>query len=115
MAAAGAEWNQRSFGRGGRAVAGGRGGKGAGAPAAAGGKGEMGAPPPGYICFRCNKSGHFIQNCPTNGDTNFDASAKRRAPVGIPRSQLREVEVSADGEKVGCPFEPNQNERGPVP
>lgn len=31
------------------------------------------APPrPGYECRRCGKSGHYIYNCPTNSDPNFD-------------------------------------------
>lgn len=29
-------------------------------------------PPPGYECRRCGKSGHYIQNCPTNNDLNFE-------------------------------------------
>ena len=47
-------------------------------------------PPPNYVCFRCNKPGHYIQFCPTNNDPKFDI-ARRRAPVGIPRSQLKRV------------------------
>ncbi|XP_042503452.1 E3 ubiquitin ligase PARAQUAT TOLERANCE 3-like isoform X2 [Macadamia integrifolia] len=29
-------------------------------------------PPQGYVCHRCNISGHFIQHCPTNDDPNYD-------------------------------------------
>jgi hypothetical protein len=35
-----------------------------------------------YICL-----GHFIQHCPTNGDSTFDIK-KVRQPTGIPRSML---------------------------
>lgn len=30
------------------------------------------APPAGYVCHRCRVPGHFIQHCPTNGDSRFD-------------------------------------------
>ncbi len=29
-------------------------------------------PPPTYVCHRCQQTGHWINMCPTNGDTNFD-------------------------------------------
>eukprot|EP00958_Prasinococcus_capsulatus_P020829 scaffold2756_cov376-Prasinococcus_capsulatus_cf.AAC.2 len=48
---------------------------------------QAGAPPPGYICFRCNQSGHWIQNCPTNGDPDYDVK-RMKFPVGIPRTFL---------------------------
>ena len=52
-----------------------------------------GKPPPGYICHRCKKPGHFIQNCPTNGDQTFDFK-RSYPPTGIPRSFLRASQVS---------------------
>ncbi|XP_037416745.1 E3 ubiquitin ligase PARAQUAT TOLERANCE 3-like [Triticum dicoccoides] len=39
------------------------------------------APPAGYVCHRCRIPGHFIQHCPTNGDSRFDFG---RAPVPAP-------------------------------
>ena len=33
---------------------------------------QRGDPPPGYICHRCHVSGHWIQDCPTNGDPKYD-------------------------------------------
>ena len=30
------------------------------------------AVPTNYICHRCNKKGHWIYECPTNGDPKFD-------------------------------------------
>ncbi|XP_024544726.1 E3 ubiquitin ligase PARAQUAT TOLERANCE 3 [Selaginella moellendorffii] len=56
-----------------------------------GGKGRgrgSGGPPAGYVCHRCGQPGHFIQQCPTNGDPNYDIK-KVRLPVGIPRTRLR--------------------------
>ncbi|CAJ2639461.1 unnamed protein product [Trifolium pratense] len=56
----------------------------------AGGRGfglERKTPPEGYVCHRCKVPGHFIQHCPTNGDSTFDIK-KVRQPTGIPRSML---------------------------
>ena len=46
------------------------------------------------MCFKCNKPGHFIQFCPAT-EEELRANVQRRAPVGIPRTQLRTV-ASAD-------------------
>ncbi|KAE9607435.1 putative transcription factor interactor and regulator CCHC(Zn) family [Lupinus albus] len=67
----------RSFGRG----MGGRMGAGRGFGL------EQKTPPQGYVCHRCKVPGHFIQHCPTNGDSNFDIKRVRQ-PTGIPRSML---------------------------
>ncbi|KAJ6827074.1 E3 ubiquitin ligase PQT3-like [Iris pallida] len=48
---------------------------------------ERKTPPVGYICYRCKVPGHFIQHCPTNGDSNYDIR-KVKAPTGIPKSML---------------------------
>ena len=70
------------------------------------------SPPPGYICHRCKVpgmlatcqifvngifcpvsldqywfTGHFIQHCPTNGDTRYDVR-RMKPPTGIPKSML---------------------------
>uniref|UniRef100_A0AAY4CJT1 RBBP6 n=1 Tax=Denticeps clupeoides TaxID=299321 RepID=A0AAY4CJT1_9TELE len=50
-----------------------------------------GQPPPNYICFRCRETGHYIRNCPTIGDKNFDASQRIKRSTGIPRSFMMEV------------------------
>ena len=54
---------------------GGRGGpsqRGGGFFGGRGGMGRGGAPsgpvPPNYLCRRCSQPGHFIQDCPTNGE-----------------------------------------------
>ncbi|KAL9053405.1 MAG: hypothetical protein Q9162_004775 [Coniocarpon cinnabarinum] len=52
---------------------------------------SRGPPPVGYVCHRCRKPGHFIQNCPTNNDTNYDNGPRVKRTTGIPRSFLRTV------------------------
>ncbi|CAM0136573.1 Protein mpe1 [Umbelopsis sp. WA50703] len=49
-------------------------------------------PPPNYICFRCGEKGHFINNCPTNGDKEFDKHPRIKRTTGIPRSFLKVIE-----------------------
>jgi len=53
---------------------------------------ESRPPPPSYVCHRCNGVGHYINNCPTNGDPNYDFHKVKKA-TGIPRSFLKPVEV----------------------
>lgn len=53
-------------------------------------------PGPNYICHRCMKPGHWIDQCPTNGDPAYDR-IKVRAPTGIPRSMLRTVDAPETG------------------
>ncbi len=36
-------------------------------------------PPPTYICHRCNKSGHYIQFCPTNNDPSIQIIKVKKA------------------------------------
>ncbi|CAM9795436.1 unnamed protein product, partial [Phaeothamnion confervicola] len=66
-----------------------------------GGGGPPGAPPmyrqapgaaPGasYICNRCNKPGHYIRDCPTNGDPTFDNARVKRVH-GVPKNFLAVV------------------------
>lgn len=44
-------------------------------------------PPPKYVCHRCGNPGHWIYNCPTNGNPDYDIR-KVKAPVGIPLEKL---------------------------
>ena len=37
--------------------------------------------------FRCQKPGHYIANCPTNGDPAYEPK-KLRTPLGLPLSHL---------------------------
>ena len=75
---------------------GGRGGRGFDAGGRGGGRGrgdQNGPPPPGYTCFRCNVPGHWIHQCPTNGDANMDVIRMKTA-YGIPQNRL---DHKADG------------------
>ncbi|CAK4025312.1 RING finger [Lecanosticta acicola] len=49
--------------------------------------------PPGYMCHRCGKAGHWIQACPTNNDPNFDGKHKFKRTTGIPKSFHVAVDV----------------------
>uniref|UniRef100_A0A8C0F8D8 RBBP6 ligase n=1 Tax=Bubo bubo TaxID=30461 RepID=A0A8C0F8D8_BUBBB len=52
----------------------------------------LGPPPPSFTCLRCGKPGHYIKNCPTNGDSNFESVPRLKKSMGIPRSFMVEVE-----------------------
>lgn len=56
-------------------------------------------PPPGYVCYRCQKKGHWIQACPTNDDPDFKPVARAKRTTGIPRSFLKTVEKPVEGEE----------------
>lgn len=51
-----------------------------------------GPPPPGYMCYRCGARDHWIKNCPTNSDPNFEGKRIRRT-TGIPKKFLKSVEI----------------------
>lgn len=51
-----------------------------------------GPPPPGYMCYRCGGRDHWIRNCPTNGDPNYEGKRLKRT-TGIPRKFLKNIEV----------------------
>ena len=46
-------------------------------------------PPPGYICHRCFKPGHYKQDCPTLGNMEYENA---RPAVGIPSDRLRALD-----------------------
>lgn len=47
-------------------------------------------PPPGYVCYRCGGKDHWIKNCPTNSDPNFEGK-KIKKTTGIPRSYMKTI------------------------
>jgi hypothetical protein len=56
--------------------------------------GDNKTPPVNYICHRCSSPGHFINNCPTNGNPAYDFHKVKKA-TGIPRAFLKPVEGTA--------------------
>jgi hypothetical protein len=65
--------------------------------------GQKKIPPQGYICFRCGQSGHFIYDCPTNGDPafNFNRKVQPQMNLGIPKIFLKP-------NAVGYEYQPNE-------
>ncbi|CAH0514439.1 unnamed protein product [Peronospora belbahrii] len=107
----------RGFGRGGRGGdfggrGGGMNGRGGGrgtGPGAPNGSNLLGDPPSNYVCYRCGTPGHYIQNCPTNGDPEFDQHRVKKK-TGIPKSFMKavsdpsEIPVGAGKTVVNAPW-----------
>ncbi|GAA97829.1 uncharacterized protein L969DRAFT_77888 [Mixia osmundae IAM 14324] len=62
---------------------------------------QRGPPPGDYTCHRCGQRGHWIQDCATNSDPNFENKPKLRRTTGIPRSFLQTVEAPTEGAAAG--------------
>lgn len=56
--------------------------------------------PPSYVCYRCGQKGHWIKDCPTNNDRDFDHRPRIKRTTGIPRSMLKAVD-NPDGTAIG--------------
>ncbi|KAH8093273.1 DWNN domain-containing protein [Cristinia sonorae] len=53
--------------------------------------------PPSYVCYRCGQKGHWIQDCPTNNDRDYDNRPRIKRTTGIPRSFLKAVDNPSTG------------------
>lgn len=49
-------------------------------------------PPNGYICHRCGEKGHWIQQCPTNDNPEYNDRPRIKRTTGIPKSFLKTVD-----------------------
>ncbi|CEP07044.1 hypothetical protein [Parasitella parasitica] len=58
-------------------------------------------PPPTYVCYRCGQKGHYINQCPTNGDKDYDKHPRIKRTTGIPRSFLKVIEEPKNAVKAG--------------
>ncbi|KAI0350721.1 DWNN-domain-containing protein [Trametes cingulata] len=54
--------------------------------------------PPSYVCYRCGQKGHWIQDCPTNNDRDYDHRPRIKRTTGIPRSFLKAVDNPTTGQ-----------------
>jgi len=66
--------------------------------------------PQSYVCYRCGKPGHFIRNCPTNGDSRFDVPKAKRT-TGIPRTFLGTTEGTASPPSRSSPSLPETDSK----
>ncbi|KAH9913922.1 DWNN domain-containing protein [Fomitopsis serialis] len=57
--------------------------------------------PPSYVCYRCGQKGHWIQDCPTNNDREYDNRPRIKRTTGIlgsPNGQIGQgVMVTPEG------------------
>lgn len=66
-------------------------------------------PPNGYVCHRCGEKGHWIQQCPTNDNPEYDNRPRVKRTTGIPKSFLKTVDKAtvlaqgADGDDSKTP------------
>ena len=74
------QWESEKIAANAAAASAGRGARGVGR------RGD-GPPGPGYICFKCNKGGHWIQDCPLAADTTVEIVRTKHA-YGIPQTKL---------------------------
>ncbi|KAI9274226.1 DWNN domain-containing protein [Sporodiniella umbellata] len=58
-------------------------------------------PPANYVCYRCGQKGHYINQCPTNGDKEYDKHPRIKRTTGIPRSFLKVIEEPKTAVKAG--------------
>lgn len=67
-------------------------------------------PPNGYVCHRCGEKGHWIQQCPTNDNPEYNDRPRIKRTTGIPKSFLKTVDkatVLAQGNDEGDGSKPS--------
>ncbi|SAM05561.1 hypothetical protein [Absidia glauca] len=64
-------------------------------------QGPQRVPPATYVCYRCGQKGHYINQCPTNGDKEYDKHPRIKRTTGIPRSFLKVIDAPKDAVKSG--------------
>ena len=68
---------------------------------------ERPPPPPGYICYRCGKKGHWIQDCPSGDKLDADNRPRFKPTTGIPKSMLKTIEQSTAENMTGVMVTPD--------
>lgn len=63
--------------------------------------------PAGYVCHRCGQKGHWIQDCPTNDNQDYDNRPRFKRTTGIPRSMLKTIEKPTAEQMAGVMVTPD--------
>ena len=71
-------------------------------------RGTEDLPPPGYVWYRWGGKLHWIKNCPTNSDPNFEGK-KIKKTTGIPKSYMKTISKETVEYKLQ---NPNSNDTG---
>uniref|UniRef100_A0A8C0C063 CCHC-type domain-containing protein n=1 Tax=Buteo japonicus TaxID=224669 RepID=A0A8C0C063_9AVES len=78
-------------------------------------KKPLGPRPPSYTCFHCGRLSHYIKNCPTNGDKNFETVPNTKGAMLTNTEKI----TYARGKKEKPPFLPEEpsssSSNDPVP
>lgn len=64
---------------------------------AAGGAASSGFHGAGYVCRRCGKPGHFLPNCPTNGDPAYENKPQLNQKLMNTSTGSRKIVATLEG------------------